>query len=247
VASGGAVFAFDLYTAAASADLTQALSALGWRPRHAGVRRREQAQAVNREIERSRTTATTTWTAPVLRLAKPGRLRGAGPGPARRAGHWPTSSRPRMKTRAADVVWTWARPARSPGCVAGAGVRRRHHGHPRDPGNQEVIKAGNRIGARLVRRAGDVIRLSPGCWTIPAHRAEREIVHPPSARPARSRSRAGNRQGTGLHQRLPVRPDRAPLIHWASAPPPTSKPSVRCGYERLAESGDLEQPSDFYT
>jgi len=117
--------------------------------------------------------------------------------------------------------------------------------------NQEVIRArGIRIGDTvLVRRAGDVIPFVAGVLD-PAKRTgmEREIV-PPTACPSCDQpltEQGNSRELFCTNVACPAQTVRR-LIHWASRAAADIEAIGPVWIERLAETGDLEQPSDFYT
>jgi DNA ligase (NAD+) len=117
--------------------------------------------------------------------------------------------------------------------------------------NQEVIRArGIRIGDTvLVRRAGDVIPFVAGVLD-PSKRtgAEREIV-PPAACPSCGQpvtEQGNSRELFCTNVACPAQTVRR-LIHWASRAAADIEAIGPVWIERLAETGDLERPSDFYT
>ncbi|WP_246016350.1 helix-hairpin-helix domain-containing protein, partial [Kutzneria buriramensis] len=117
--------------------------------------------------------------------------------------------------------------------------------------NQEVIKArGIRIGDTvLVRRAGDVIPFVAGVLDESKRTgAEREIV-PPTTCPSCQQpltEQGNSRELFCTNASCPAQTTRR-LIHWASRAAADIEAVGPVWIERLAESGDLENPSDFYT
>ena len=116
--------------------------------------------------------------------------------------------------------------------------------------NQEVIKArGIKIGDTvLVRRAGDVIPFVAGVLDASKRTgAEREIV-PPTACPSCGQpltEQGNSRELFCTNVSCPAQTVRR-LIHWASRAAADIDAIGGVWIERLAESGDLEHPSDFY-
>ena len=116
--------------------------------------------------------------------------------------------------------------------------------------NQEVIRArGVRIGDTvLVRRAGDVIPFVAGVLDESKRTgAEKEIV-PPSDCPSCGQpltEQGNSRELFCTNVACPAQTARR-LIHWASRAAADIEAIGPVWIERLAESGDLEQPSDFY-
>ena len=116
--------------------------------------------------------------------------------------------------------------------------------------NQEVIRARDvRIGDTvLVRRAGDVIPFVAGVLDASKRTgAEREIVAPtecPSCGQALV-EQGNSRELFCTNVACPAQTARR-LIHWASRAAADIEAIGPVWIERLAESGDLEQPSDFY-
>jgi len=101
----------------------------------------------------------------------------------------------------------------------------------------------------LVRRAGDVIPFVAGVLD-PAKRTgmEREIV-PPTACPSCDQpltEQGNSRELFCTNVACPAQTVRR-LIHWASRAAADIEAIGPVWIERLAETGDLEQPSDFYT
>ena len=116
--------------------------------------------------------------------------------------------------------------------------------------NQEVIRArGIKIGDTvLVRRAGDVIPFVAGVLDESKRTgSEREIV-PPSECPSCGQpltEQGNSRELFCTNVACPAQTVRR-LIHWASRAAADIEAVGPVWIERLAESGDLEKPSDFY-
>ncbi|HEX7304055.1 NAD-dependent DNA ligase LigA [Lentzea sp.] len=117
--------------------------------------------------------------------------------------------------------------------------------------NQEVIRSrGIKIGDTvLVRRAGDVIPFVAGVLDESKRTGdEREIV-PPSSCPscAQPLTEQGNsRELFCTNSVCPAQTVRR-LIHWSSRAAADIDAIGQVWIERLAETGDLVNPSDFYT
>ncbi|HEX8866358.1 MAG TPA: helix-hairpin-helix domain-containing protein, partial [Lentzea sp.] len=117
--------------------------------------------------------------------------------------------------------------------------------------NQEVIRSrGIKIGDTvLVRRAGDVIPFVAGVLDASKRTgAEREII-PPSSCPScgQALSEQGNsRELFCTNAVCPAQTVRR-LIHWSSRAGADIDAIGQVWIERLAETGDLVNPSDFYT
>jgi DNA ligase (NAD+) len=247
------LFAFDLDTDAASADLAQALHALGLEA--ADMRLcadAEQAQAVIAEIERSRNERDYDLDGAVLRLADRDAYAAAGARSNSPRGALAYKFAAEEKTTVlADVVWDVGKTGKiapvawlEPVFVGGTTVTRA------TLANQEVIKArGIRIGDTvLVRRAGDVIPFVAGVLDESQRTgAEREIV-PPTVCPSCQEpltEQGNSRELFCTNVSCPAQTVRR-LIHWASRAAADIEAVGPVWIERLAESGDLENPSDFY-
>ncbi|RMI35801.1 NAD-dependent DNA ligase LigA [Nocardia stercoris] len=117
--------------------------------------------------------------------------------------------------------------------------------------NQEVIRARDiKVGDTvLVRRAGDVIPFVAGVLDASARTgAEIEIV-PPTACPSCGQpviEQGNSRELFCTNVSCPAQTVRR-LIHWASRAAADIDAVGGVWIERLAESGDLESPADFYT
>jgi len=248
------LFAFDLYADAASADLEQALQALGLEA--ADMRLcadAEQAQAVIAEIERSRNDRDYDLDGAVLRLANRDAYGAAGARSNSPRGALAYKFAAEEKTTVlADVVWDVGKTGKiapvawlEPVFVGGTTVTRA------TLANQEVIRArGIRIGDTvLVRRAGDVIPFVAGVLDESQRTgAEREIV-PPTVCPSCQEpltEQGNSRELFCTNVSCPAQTVRR-LIHWASRAAADIEAVGPVWIERLAESGDLENPSDFYS
>jgi DNA ligase (NAD+) len=248
------LFAFDLYTDAASADLDHALRALGLAAADMQVcTTAEQAQAVIADIEQSRNDRDYDLDGAVLRLADRGAYAAAGTRSNSPRGALAYKFAAEEKTTVLlDVVWDVGKTGKiapvahlEPVFVGGTTVTRA------TLANQEVIRArGIRIGDTvLVRRAGDVIPFVAGVLDESKRTgAEREIV-PPTACPSCQQpltEQGNSRELFCTNASCPAQTTRR-LIHWASRAAADIEAVGPVWIERLAESGDLENPSDFYT
>jgi DNA ligase (NAD+) len=247
-------FAFDLDAGAAAADLEDALTRLGFDA--ADMRHRTDAAGalqVIAEIEAHRDDLDYDLDGAVLRLADREAYAAAGTRSASPRGALAFKFAAEEKTTVlVDVVWDVGKTGKiapvahlRPVFVGGTTVMRA------TLANQEVIRArGIKIGDTvLVRRAGDVIPFVAGVLD-PARRtgAEQEIV-PPSACPScgRQLTEQGNsRELFCTNVSCPAQTVRR-LIHWASRAAADIEAIGPVWIERLAETGDLERPSDFYT
>lgn len=248
-------FAFDLDTEPDSAetDLNRALDALGFTA--ADMRRcadAEGAQAVITAIEQRRHELDYDLDGAVLRLADRGAYAAAGTRSSSPRGALAYKFAAEEKTTVlSDVVWDVGKTGKiapvarlEPVFVGGTTVTRA------TLANQEVIRArGVMIGDTvLVRRAGDVIPFVAGVLDASKRTgAEREIV-PPSACPScgqPSTEQGNSRELFCTNVSCPAQTVRR-LIHWASRAAADIDAIGGVWIERLAESGDLEHPSDFY-
>lgn len=250
------LFAFDLYTSAdaASADLEQALSALGLAA--ADMRLcadAEQAQAVIAGIEQSRNTRDYDLDGAVLRLANRDAYGAAGTRSNSPRGALAYKFAAEEKTTVlADVVWDVGKTGKiapvahlEPVFVGGTTVTRA------TLANQEVIKArGIRIGDTvLVRRAGDVIPFVAGVLDESKRTGDEREIIPPTRCPSCDEpltEQGNSRELFCTNASCPAQTTRR-LIHWASRAAADIEAVGPVWIERLAESGDLENPSDFYT
>jgi DNA ligase (NAD+) len=250
------LFAFDLHTDAggAPADLEQALGELGLAA--ADMRLcsdAEQAQAVIAGIEQSRNTRDYDLDGAVLRLANRDAYGAAGTRSNSPRGALAYKFAAEEKTTVlADVVWDVGKTGKiapvahlEPVFVGGTTVTRA------TLANQEVIRArGIRIGDTvLVRRAGDVIPFVAGVLDESKRTGhEREIV-PPTVCPSCGEpltEQGNSRELFCTNASCPAQTTRR-LVHWASRAAADIEAVGPVWIERLAESGDLENPSDFYT
>ncbi|WIV55769.1 NAD-dependent DNA ligase LigA [Amycolatopsis nalaikhensis] len=248
-------FAFDLDTEPdnADADLGAALHSLGFTA--AEMRRcadAAEAQARIGEIERQRDSLDYDLDGAVMRLADRDAYAAAGTRSSSPRGALAYKFAAEEKTTVlADVVWDVGKTGKiapvawlEPVFVGGTTVTRA------TLANQEVIRArGIKIGDTvLVRRAGDVIPFVAGVLDESKRTgAEREIV-PPSTCPscAQPLTEQGNsRELFCTNVACPAQTVRR-LIHWASRAAADIDAIGGVWIERLAESGDLEHPSDFY-
>jgi DNA ligase (NAD+) len=250
------LFAFDLYTSAegAPADLAQALHELGLAAADMRIcADAEQAQAAIAEIEESRNERDYDLDGAVLRLADRTAYAAAGTRSSSPRGALAYKFAAEEKTTLLlDVVWDVGKTGKiapvahlEPVFVGGTTVTRA------TLANQEVIRArGIRIGDTvLVRRAGDVIPFVAGVLDESKRTgAEREIV-PPTACPSCQQpltEQGNSRELFCTNASCPAQTTRR-LIHWASRAAADIEAVGPVWIERLAESGDLENPSDFYT
>jgi len=248
-------FAFDLDASdGTESDLEHALTTLGFAAadmRHCADA--AAAQAVIAEIEAQRNELDYDLDGAVLRLADRDAYAAAGTRSASPRGALAYKFAAEEKTTVlADVLWDVGKTGKiapvaqlEPVFVGGTTVTRA------TLANQEVIRArGIKIGDTvMVRRAGDVIPFVAGVLD-PAKRtgAERDIV-PPAACPScgQALTEQGNsRELFCTNLACPAQTVRR-LIHWASRGAADIEAIGPVWIERLAESGDLEHPSDFYT
>jgi DNA ligase (NAD+) len=248
-------FAFDLDApGGAEADLEDGLTRLGF---HAADMRHcpdpAAAQAVIAAIEAQRNELDYDLDGAVLRLADRDAYAAAGTRSASPRGALAFKFAAEEKTTVlADVLWDVGKTGKiapvaqlEPVFVGGTTVTRA------TLANQEVIRArGIKIGDTvLVRRAGDVIPFVAGVLD-PAKRtgAEWEIV-PPTDCPSCGQpltEQGNSRELFCTNVACPAQTVRR-LIHWASRAAADIEAIGPVWIERLAETGDLEHPSDFYT
>jgi DNA ligase (NAD+) len=248
-------FAFDLDAPdGAESDLENGLTRLGFDAadmRHCADP--AAAQAVIATIEAQRHDLDYDLDGAVLRLADRDAYAAAGTRSASPRGALAFKFAAEEKTTVlADVLWDVGKTGKiapvaqlEPVFVGGTTVTRA------TLANQEVIRArGIRIGDTvLVRRAGDVIPFVAGVLD-PAKRtgAEREIV-PPTECPSCGQpltEQGNSRELFCTNVACPAQTVRR-LIHWASRAAADIEAIGPVWIERLAETGDLESPSDFYT
>jgi len=249
------LFAFDLHTSEGGApdDLEQALSALGLAAADMRVcTDAASAQEAIAEIEQSRNARDYDLDGAVLRLADRVAYGAAGTRSNSPRGALAYKFAAEEKTTVlADVVWDVGKTGKiapvahlEPVFVGGTTVTRA------TLANQEVIRArGIRIGDTvLVRRAGDVIPFVAGVLDESQRTgAEREIV-PPTTCPSCGEiltEQGNSRELFCTNASCPAQTTRR-LIHWASRAAADIEAVGPVWIERLAESGDLENPSDFY-
>jgi DNA ligase (NAD+) len=251
-------FAFDLDTPAGggdtAADLADGLTRLGFDAadmRHYADPAAAQTAIV--AIEAQRTDLDYDLDGAVLRLADRDAYAAAGTRSASPRGALAFKFAAEEKTTVlADVLWDVGKTGKvvpvaqlEPVFVGGTTVTRA------TLANQEVIRArGIKIGDTvLVRRAGDVIPFVAGVLD-PSKRtgAEREIV-PPTACPSCGQpvtEQGSSRELFCTNVACPAQTVRR-LVHWASRAAADIEAVGPVWIERLAEAGDLEHPSDFYT
>jgi DNA ligase (NAD+) len=251
-------FAFDLDASAepdgAGADVEDALRRLGFDA--ADMRHCTDAAtalAVIATIEAHRNDLDYDLDGAVLRLADRNAYAAAGTRSASPRGALAYKFAAEEKTTVlSDVLWDVGKTGKiaptaalEPVFVGGTTVTRA------TLANQEVIRArGIKIGDTvLVRRAGDVIPFVAGVLD-PSQRtgAEREIV-PPAHCPSCGQpvtEQGNSRELFCTNVACPAQTVRR-LIHWASRAAADIEAIGPVWIERLAESGDLERPSDFYT
>jgi DNA ligase (NAD+) len=251
-------FAFDLDTPAGggdtAADLADGLTRLGFDA--ADMRHYADpaaAQTAIAAIEAQRTDLDYDLDGAVLRLADRDAYAAAGTRSASPRGALAFKFAAEEKTTVlADVLWDVGKTGKvvpvaqlEPVFVGGTTVTRA------TLANQEVIRArGIKIGDTvLVRRAGDVIPFVAGVLD-PSKRtgAEREIL-PPTACPSCGQpvtEQGSSRELFCTNVACPAQTVRR-LVHWASRAAADIEAIGPVWIERLAEAGDLEHPSDFYT
>jgi DNA ligase (NAD+) len=247
-------FAFDLDADTDDADLEGGLTRLGFDAadmRHCADP--AAALAVIATIETRRGDLDYDLDGAVLRLADRDAYAAAGTRSASPRGALAFKFAAEEKTTVlADVFWDVGKTGKiapvahlEPVFVGGTTVTRA------TLANQEVIRArGIRIGDTvLVRRAGDVIPFVAGVLD-PSKRtgAEQEIV-PPTHCPSCGEpltEQGNSRELFCTNVACPAQTVRR-LIHWASRAAADIEAIGPVWIERLAETGDLEHPSDFYT
>jgi DNA ligase (NAD+) len=247
-------FAFDLDTTdGAQADLEDALHTLGFDA--ADMRHCDEAaaaQAVIGEIEATRNDLDYDLDGAVLRLADRGAYAAAGTRSSSPRGALAFKFAAEEKTTVlADVVWDVGKTGKvapvaklEPVFVGGTTVVRA------TLANQEVIRARDvRIGDTvLVRRAGDVIPFVAGVLDASKRTGAEKEVEPPTHCPSCGEpltEQGNSRELFCTNVACPAQTARR-LIHWASRSAADIEAIGPVWIERLAESGDLERPSDFY-
>ncbi len=251
-------FAFDLDMPAdvdgARADLEDGLTRLGFdaaEMRHCGDP--AAAQAVIAAIETQRNDLDYDLDGAVLRLADRDAYAAAGTRSASPRGALAFKFAAEEKTTVlADVLWDVGKTGKvapvahlEPVFVGGTTVTRA------TLANQEVIRArGIKIGDTvLVRRAGDVIPFVAGVLDAAKRTGTEQDIVPPAACPScgQALTEQGNsRELFCTNVACPAQTVRR-LIHWASRAAADIEAVGPVWIERLAETGDLERPSDFYT
>jgi DNA ligase (NAD+) len=247
-------FAFDLDAAdGAASDLEAGLRGLGFDAadmRHTDAA--EGALEVIRAIEAERNDLDYDLDGAVLRLADREAFAAAGTRSSSPRGALAFKFAAEEKTTIlAGVLWDVGKTGKiapvaqlEPVFVGGTTVTRA------TLANQEVIRARDvRIGDTvLVRRAGDVIPFVAGVLDASKRTgAEQEIV-PPSECPSCGQpltEQGNSRELFCTNVACPAQTVRR-LIHWASRAAADIEAVGPVWIERLAESGDLERPSDFY-
>ena len=247
-------FAFDLDASeGAPEDLEEGLKTLGFDAadmRHCDDA--EAAQAVIGEIEAQRHELDYDLDGAVLRLASREAFAAAGTRSSSPRGALAYKFAAEEKTTVlADVLWDVGKTGKiapvaqlEPVFVGGTTVTKA------TLANQEVIRArGIKIGDTvLVRRAGDVIPFVAGVLDESKRTgSEREII-PPSECPSCGQpltEQGNSRELFCTNVACPAQTVRR-LIHWASRAAADIEAVGPVWIERLAESGDLEKPSDFY-
>lgn len=247
-------FAFDLdASGGAPADLEEGLRSLGFDP--AGMRRCDDAAAaleVIRAIEEERAALDYDLDGAVLRLADRDAYAAAGTRSSSPRGALAFKFAAEEKTTVLNgVLWDVGKTGKvapvadlEPVFVGGTTVTRA------TLANQEVIRArGIKIGDTvLVRRAGDVIPFVAGVLDESKRTGAEQDIVPPSACPSCGEplvEQGNSRELFCVNVACPAQTVRR-LIHWASRAAADIEAVGPVWIERLAASGDLEHPSDFY-
>lgn len=249
-------FAFDLTTEPESADsdLDAGLRKLGFsvaEMKHCTTA--AEAQELIGGIEQARNTLDYDLDGAVLRLANRDAFAAAGTRSSSPRGAIAYKFAAEEKTTVLkDVVWDVGKTGKiapvawlEPVFVGGTTVTRA------TLANQEVIRSKNiKIGDTvLVRRAGDVIPFVAGVLDESKRTGTEQEIVPPSECPscAQPLTEQGNsRELFCTNAACPAQTVRR-LIHWSSRAAADIDAIGQVWIERLAETGDLVNPSDFYT
>ncbi|USX53255.1 NAD-dependent DNA ligase LigA [Lentzea sp. HUAS12] len=249
-------FAFDLTTEPESADsdLDAGLRKLGFsvaEMKHCTTA--AEAQELIGGIEQARNTLDYDLDGAVLRLANRDAFAAAGTRSSSPRGAIAYKFAAEEKTTVLkDVVWDVGKTGKiapvawlEPVFVGGTTVTRA------TLANQEVIRSKNiKIGDTvLVRRAGDVIPFVAGVLDESKRTGSEQEIVPPSECPscAQPLTEQGNsRELFCTNAACPAQTVRR-LIHWSSRAAADIDAIGQVWIERLAETGDLVNPSDFYT
>ncbi|MCR3752010.1 NAD-dependent DNA ligase LigA [Lentzea californiensis] len=249
-------FAFDLTTEPESADsdLDAGLRKLGFsvaEMKHCSTA--AEAQELIGGIEQARNTLDYDLDGAVLRLANRDAFAAAGTRSSSPRGAIAYKFAAEEKTTVLkDVVWDVGKTGKiapvawlEPVFVGGTTVTRA------TLANQEVIRSrGIKIGDTvLVRRAGDVIPFVAGVLDESKRTGSEQEIVPPSECPscAQPLTEQGNsRELFCTNAVCPAQTVRR-LIHWSSRAAADIDAIGQVWIERLAETGDLVNPSDFYT
>jgi DNA ligase (NAD+) len=247
-------FAFDLDASdGAPEDLEEGLKTLGFDA--ADMRHTDDApaaQAVIEEIETQRNALDYDLDGAVLRLANRDAFAAAGTRSSSPRGALAYKFAAEEKTTVLkEVLWDVGKTGKiapvahlEPVFVGGTTVTKA------TLANQEVIRArGIKIGDTvLVRRAGDVIPFVAGVLDESKRTGEEREIVPPSECPSCGQpltEQGNSRELFCTNVACPAQTVRR-LIHWASRAAADIEAVGPVWIERLAESGDLEKPSDFY-
>jgi DNA ligase (NAD+) len=210
------------------------------------------AQQVIAEIEQTRNDLDYDLDGAVLRLADRGAYAAAGTRSNSPRGALAFKFAAEEKTTVlADVIWDVGKTGKvapvarlEPVFVGGTTVTRA------TLANQEVIRARDiKIGDTvLVRRAGDVIPFVAGVLDASKRTGAERDIEPPTHCPSCGQpltEQGNSRELFCTNVACPAQTARR-LIHWASRAAADIEAIGPVWIERLAESGDLEKPSDFY-
>lgn len=248
-------FGFDLDAPeGAAVDLEEGLAALGI----AGAQMRHcedatQAQAAISAIEQGRNALDYDLDGAVLRLADRGAYAAAGTRSNSPRGALAFKFAAEEKTTLLrEVVWDVGKTGKivpvawlEPVFVGGTTVTKA------TLANQEVIRARDiKVGDTvLVRRAGDVIPFVAGVLDASKRTGEELEIVPPTVCPSCEQpvtEQGNSRELFCTNVSCPAQTVRR-LIHWASRAAADIDAIGQVWIEKLAEAGDLENPSDFYT